>query len=80
MPSMQEANRTSLGISELTWLVVGNMLYFSLAIILAFALQDNRAFCKYLCPITVFLKATSRLSLLKIDGSKLDWSNGGGDT
>ena len=77
MPSMQEANRTSLGISELTWLVVGNMLYFSLAIILAFALQDNRAFCKYLCPITVFLKATSRLSLLKIDGSKGECSQCG---
>jgi len=58
------------GISELAWLVAGNILYFTFAIILAFIMQDNRAFCKYLCPITVFLKTTSRLSLLKIDGSK----------
>lgn len=29
-------------------------------------LKDNRAFCKYLCPITVFLKASSAFSLLKI--------------
>jgi len=58
------------GISELKWLVIGNILYFASAIILAFILKDNRAFCKYLCPITVFLKITSRLSLLKIDRSK----------
>jgi len=55
------------GSPELIWLVTGNSLYFTLAIILAFVLKDNRAFCKYLCPITVFLKSTSRLSLLKID-------------
>ncbi len=35
---------------------------------MAFTLKDNRAFCKYVCPITVFLKATSRFSLLKIGG------------
>jgi polyferredoxin len=58
------------GISELAWLVAGNILYFTLAIILAFIMQDNRSFCKYLCPITVLLKITSRFSLLKIDGSK----------
>ena len=27
--------------------------------ILAFAWKDNRAFCKYICPITVFLKPMS---------------------
>jgi len=31
-------------------------------------LKDNRAFCKYLCPVTVFLRAGSRLSLLKVAG------------
>ncbi len=59
-----------MGEAELTLLVIGNVLYFTSAIILAYALKDNRAFCKYLCPITVVLKLTSRLSLLKIDGDK----------
>ncbi len=56
------------GDAALTWLIGGNALYFISAFILAFALRDNRAFCKYLCPITVILKATSRFSLLKIEG------------
>lgn len=56
--------------SELAWLIGGNTLYFASAIIMAFWLKDNRAFCKYLCPITLMLKITSRFSLLKIEGSK----------
>ena len=54
--------------SELIWLVVGNTFYFASAIILAFTLKDNRAFCKYLCPITAMLKITSRFAFLKIEG------------
>jgi len=56
--------------SELAWLVGGNTFYFASAFILAFTLKDNRAFCKYLCPITVILKLTSRFSFLKIEGDK----------
>lgn len=42
------------------WLfIAGNVLYYILGIGLAFALKDNRAFCKYLCPVTVFLKPMS---------------------
>jgi polyferredoxin len=58
------------GHTAFAWLVVGNIFYFSSAIILAFSLKDNRAFCKYLCPITAILKATSRFALIKIDGDK----------
>ncbi len=58
------------GNSELFLLVVGNVLYFTSAIMLAFWLKDNRAFCKYLCPITIILKLTSRLSFLKIEAYK----------
>jgi polyferredoxin len=54
--------------SELAWLVGGNIFYFASAIILAFTLKDNRAFCKYLCPITAILKITSRFAFLKIEG------------
>lgn len=50
----------------LTWFIIGNLFYYAAGIILAYALKDNRAFCKYICPITVPLKLTSRFSLLKI--------------
>ena len=33
--------------------IIGNILYYAAGIILAFAFRDNRAFCKYICPITV---------------------------
>lgn len=48
------------------WFIIGNLFYYAAGIILAYALKDNRAFCKYICPITVPLKLTSRFSLLKI--------------
>lgn len=46
--------------------IVGNILYYGIGIILAFTLKDNRAFCKYICPITVFLKPTSYFSLIRV--------------
>lgn len=55
-------------ITELYWLIGGNALYYTVAITLAFTLKDNRAFCKYVCPITAFLKIGSRFSLWKIAG------------
>ena len=58
------------GHETLVWLGVGNMFYLSSAIALAYSLKDNRAFCKYLCPITAILKITSRFSFLKIQGDK----------
>jgi polyferredoxin len=56
------------GSAALTWYVTGNLLYYAIGIGLAYALKDNRAFCKYLCPITVPLKITTRFALLKIGG------------
>ena len=38
----------------------------ALGIALAFAFKDNRAFCKYICPITVFLKPMSYFSLFRV--------------
>lgn len=52
----------------LRWMLVGNAFYYSAGVGLALYLQDNRAFCKYVCPVPVFQKATSRFSLLKIEG------------
>lgn len=49
------------------WLFIGgNVLYYAVGIILAFAFKDNRAFCKYICPITVFLKPMSYYSILRV--------------
>ena len=53
------------------WLfLIGNSFYYIVGIFLAFALKDNRAFCKYICPITVFLKPASYFSLLRIKCDK----------
>ena len=46
--------------------LIGNALYYLAGIVLAFVLKDNRAFCKYICPITVFLKPMSYFSLIRI--------------
>ncbi len=50
--------------------MTGNVLYYGVGIVLAFVFKDNRAFCKYICPITVFLKPTSYFSLLRIKCDK----------
>ena len=46
--------------------LIGNAVYYAVGILLAFAFRDNRAFCKYVCPITVFLKPMSYYSLLRV--------------
>ena len=53
-------------------LIIGNVLYYAVGIALAFVFKDNRAFCKYICPITVFLKPMSYFALFRIkcDNSK----------
>ena len=50
--------------------IVGNILYYAAGIALAFVFRDNRAFCKYLCPITVFLKPMSYFSLMRVTVNK----------
>lgn len=46
--------------------IIGNLLYYAVGIILAFVFKDNRAFCKYICPITIFMKPMSYFSLIRI--------------
>ena len=50
--------------------VIGNLLYYIIGIALAFIFKDNRSFCKYICPITVFLKPASYFSLMRIKNDK----------
>jgi len=54
------------GSTAVLWFVIGNLAYYVIGIVLAYLLKDNRSFCKYVCPVTVPLKLTSRFSLLKI--------------
>jgi len=46
--------------------IIGNIVYYALGIILALAFKDNRAFCKYICPITVFLKPASYFAQVRV--------------
>ena len=52
--------------------LIGNLIYYVVGIALAFICKDNRAFCKYICPVTVFLKPASRFALfhIKLDPDK----------
>jgi ferredoxin-type protein NapH len=58
----------STGTTAVYWFLAGNILYYLVGIALAFQLKDNRAFCKYVCPVTVPLKLASRFALLRIKG------------
>lgn len=50
--------------------VIGNIIYYVIGIALALILKDNRAFCKYICPITVFLKPMSYFTMLRVKCDK----------
>lgn len=45
--------------------VIGNLIYYGAGIALAYIFKDNRAFCKYICPVVTFLKPASYFSLLR---------------
>ncbi len=50
--------------------IAGNIAYYAAGIALAFLFRDNRAFCKYICPVTVFLKPASYFSAIRIKCKK----------
>ncbi len=58
----------SVGPDAAAWFVVGNALYWLAGIALAVALRDNRAFCKYACPVSVLLRLSTRPALVKVAG------------
>jgi ferredoxin-type protein NapH len=58
----------ALGQRAVYWFLIGNIFYWSVGITLAISLKDNRAFCKYVCPVSVILKQTSKPALLKVSG------------
>lgn len=60
------------GAGAMTWFALGLLGYYVVGIAMALVLRDNRAFCKYLCPIVVPLKVTSRFSVMKVEGITAD--------
>ncbi|MCC8172127.1 MAG: 4Fe-4S dicluster domain-containing protein [Parabacteroides sp.] len=56
------------GVKEIMFwsFIAGNVLYYAVGIALALALKDNHAFCKYVCPVTVFLKPASYYAWLRV--------------
>ena len=53
---------------EIMWqsFIIGNIIYYAVGVALAYKCRDNRAFCKYICPITLFLKPMSYFSIFRI--------------
>jgi polyferredoxin len=58
----------AVGLSAALWFVVGNLSYWIFGIVLAIVLRDNRAFCKYACPVSIVLKLATRVAPVKITG------------
>lgn len=54
--------------ADILWwgFLVGNGLYYAVGIALAYLCRDNRAFCKYVCPVAVFLKPMSYWARFRI--------------
>jgi len=53
-------------VTEMYWLAVGNIWYYGVGIVLSVVLKDNRAFCKYVCPIPVIQRIPTRIALLRM--------------
>lgn len=52
------------------WFTAGNLLYYAAGITMAYILKDNRAFCKYLCPVAAIMKVPAKFSYFKIEADK----------
>ena len=57
------------------WFLVGNGLYYLIGLVMTIAMKDNRAFCKYLCPVSLLLKFSNLFSVLRIKGDKEKCTN-----
>ncbi len=60
------------GKEKIMWIsfLLGNALYYITGILMAFVLKDNRAFCKYVCPVAVLMKPASYFSLFRVKADK----------
>ena len=51
---------------EMLWMFLGNIVYYLLAIPAAFIFSDKRFFCKYMCPVSLVMIPSSKISIIKI--------------
>lgn len=52
--------------NEMIWMFTGNAVYYAFGIPLAFALNDKRAFCKYLCPVALIMIPPTKICIINI--------------
>ncbi len=64
--ALMAAQVPDLGGLMFIFFIVGNGVYYALGITLAFLCKDNRAFCKYVCPVAVLMKPGSYIALMRI--------------
>ncbi len=57
---------------EMLWMFSGNALYYAIGIPLAFIYKDKRAFCKLVCPVSLVMKPTASVAIIKIKPQKND--------
>jgi len=58
-----------IGKAELGWMMGSNLVYYVLAIPLAYLFKDRRAFCKVLCPVSLVMKVPSRFARIRVKPS-----------
>ncbi len=51
--------------AELKWMIAGNVIYYFLAIPMAFYFKDKRAFCKVACPVSLIMKAPASFAIIR---------------
>lgn len=56
--------------TELYWLIAGNLFYWLIGRASNTHLNDNRGFCKYVCPVSIPMKLLAERSMLKIEGDR----------
>ncbi|WP_461246064.1 4Fe-4S binding protein [Treponema sp. R6D11] len=54
---------------QFIWFLVGYISYYIIGIIMAFVFRKKRAFCKIFCPVSLIMKAPSRIALIKVKPS-----------
>ncbi|MFZ5643168.1 MAG: 4Fe-4S binding protein [Bacillota bacterium] len=64
-----DVRRDYLHKTEMMWMLVGNIIYYVVAVTLAFVFKNKRAFCKIACPVSVVMKVPSSISLITISAS-----------
>lgn len=50
---------------SLIWFAASNLLYYAIAISLAFKFRKKRAFCKIACPVSLFMKCQTTVALIQ---------------